>query len=81
MGSFSWMFSDKKKQALDIGKSGYLLVPNNFQDKYGEGIYEEYYDGYGSFDKYDIFDLVIEWNKLWNISPFQMRKSIHFKQK
>lgn len=20
-------------------------------------------------------------NKLWNISPFQMRKSIHFKQK
>lgn len=63
MGSFSWMFSDKKKQALDIGKSGYLLVPNNFQDKYGEGIYEEYYDGYGSFDKYDIFDLVIEWNK------------------
>lgn len=64
MGQFSWIYSDTNRQVVDCKDADtYLLVPEPFQDKYGKAIYEDCYDGYGHFGKYDIFDLVAEWNK------------------
>lgn len=61
MGQFSWIYSDTNKQVVDCKDADtYLLVPESFQYKYGKAIYEDCYDGYGHFGKYDIFDLVAE---------------------
>lgn len=64
MGQFSWIYSDTKKQMVDDKRAdSYLLVPVPFQQKYGKAIHETCYDGYGRFGKYDVYDLVVEWNK------------------
>ena len=64
MGQFSWIYSDTNKQLLDNKVADtFLLVPKPFQEKYGKAIYEDCYDGYGHFGGYDIFELVVEWNK------------------
>ena len=64
MGQFSWIYSDTNKQLIDNRKADtYLLVPKPFQEKYGKAIYESCYDGYGRFGRYDVYDLIPEWNK------------------
>ena len=64
MGQFSWIYSDTNKQVIDNRVADtYLLVPPPFQDKYGKAIYERCYDGYGNFGGYDIYELIIEWNR------------------
>lgn len=64
MGQFSWLYSDTKEQVINNKRADtYLLVPPPFQAKYGKAIYENCYDGYGHFGRYDIYDLVAEWNK------------------
>ena len=64
MGQFSWIYSDTNKQLVDNKEAdAYLLVPKPFQDKYGKAIHETCYDGYGNFGYYDVYDLVLEWNK------------------
>ena len=64
MGQFSWIYSDINKQLVDNKKADtYLLVPPPFQEKYGKAIYEDCYDGYGRFGRYDVYDLIAEWNR------------------
>lgn len=64
MGQFSWIYSDTNEQLVDNKRADtYLLVPKPFQQKYGKAIYESCYDGYGRFGKYDVYDLIPEWNK------------------
>lgn len=64
MGQFSWIYSDTNKQVLDNKKADtYLLVPPQFQEKYGKAIYEWCYDGYGNFGGYDVYELIAEWNR------------------
>lgn len=64
MGQFSWIYSDTNRQLIDDKRADtYLLVPPPFQDKYGKAIYESCYDGYGNFGRYDVYDLVAEWNR------------------
>ena len=47
----------------DVVMDSYLLVPEAFQERYGESIHERCYDGYGNFGKYDIYELIPEWNR------------------
>lgn len=64
MGQYSWIYSDTNKQVIDNKRADtYLLVPPPFQKKYGKAIYEPCYNGYGHFGGYDIYELIIEWNK------------------
>lgn len=64
MGQFSWIYSDTNRQLIDNRRADtYLLVPPPFQEKYGKAIYERCYDGYGNFGRYDVYDLVAEWNR------------------
>ena len=73
MGQFSWIYSDTNKQLIDNRKADtYLLVPKPFQEKYGKAIYESCYDGYGRFGRYDVYDLIPEWNK--NMIPEIIRR-------
>lgn len=64
MGQFSWIYSDTGKQLLDdVEADAYLLVPKPFQKEYGKSIHETFYDGYGNFGEYDVYDLVALWNR------------------
>ena len=81
MGNFSWCFCDmgeiktrfngfydelkpKTQQRLRIGESAYVLFPKEFGGKDAQ-IHESMYDGYGNFNKKDIYDLVADWNREW----------------
>ncbi len=64
MGQFSWIYSDTGEPVYNDERADtYLLVPKEFQKKYGHAIYEPCYDGYGRFGGYDIYELIPEWNK------------------
>lgn len=64
MGEFSWIYSDTKKQLVNFEMADtYLLVPPAFQKKYGKAIHETCYEGYGRFGRYDVCELIAEWNK------------------
>ena len=61
MGQFSWLDCITQEQVLDnTRRDVYVLVPKEFG---GGHIKESCYDGYGHFGMYDIYELVVEWNK------------------
>ena len=59
MGVFSWLDCNTGRQ-VKIGRKAYVLVPKEFG---GGHITEMYYDGYGNFGGFDVYDLVADWNK------------------
>ena len=64
MGCFSWL--DCKSQEpvrIGSGRTVYVLVPKKFQRRFGKKIETGYYDGYGNFNGYDIYELVAIWNR------------------
>lgn len=64
MGQFSWLDCITKEQIIDNRREDvYVLVPKEFRNEYGLRIKETYYDGYGNFGGYDIYDLVADWNR------------------
>lgn len=64
MGQFSWLDCVTGEQIIDNKRRKvYLLVPKQFAETYGPRILEEEYDGYGNFGKYDVYDLIADWNK------------------
>lgn len=61
MGQFSWLDCIDGSQILDdVTADVYVLVPEEFG---GGHIKETYYDGYGHFGGYDVYDLVADWNR------------------
>lgn len=64
MGQWSYLDCITQEQVLDFAhRDVYLLVPEKFADKYGPRIVEHCYDGYGHFGKYDVYEVVAEWNR------------------
>lgn len=67
MGQFSWLdckYNDVQHPILDdVKRMSFVLVPEEYKTVYGSRIEEECYDGYGRFGGYDIYDLVIDWNR------------------
>lgn len=61
MGVYSWLDCITEEPIL-IGedRTSYVLVPDQFG---GGHIANGRYDGYGDFGGYDIYELVLEWNK------------------
>ena len=49
----------------NVKHDSYLLVPLEFQDQYGEAIYDDCYNGYGRIGRYDVYELVAIWNRQW----------------
>ena len=69
MGLFSLIDCKDGSQIL-IGENvpSYVLVPEEYREKYGDvdsphHIEHDYYMGDGIFGRYDIYDLVADWNK------------------
>ena len=57
MGIFTWTFADDGRKKLNYDHKGYIACPD------GTFIEEPCYNGYGRFNGFDIYDLVVEWNK------------------
>lgn len=60
MGCFSWLDCKNPKKAVKQGDTAFFLVPKEFAYIYGESgrIKEDYYDCYGHFGSYDVYELV-----------------------
>lgn len=60
MGFFSFMYADTNNQEnLKHGAAAYVCCPD------GTYIHESYYDGYGHFGCYDIYDLLVDFNQCY----------------
>ena len=60
MGQFSWLDCKTGEQIYcDERSDVYVLIPLEFG---GGHIKEEAYEGYGEFGRFDIYDLVVDWN-------------------
>lgn len=68
MGFFTWKFANRKFERLSSGEiaarcklpyggRGYVLCPD------GSVIREDNYDGYGRFGGFDVYELVVDWNR------------------
>ena len=68
MGELSWKYANRKNRRTmknNVKHDSYLLVPPEFQDQYGEAIYDDCYNGYGRIGRYDVYELVAIWNRQW----------------
>lgn len=68
MGELSWKYANRKNRRAmknNVKHDSYLLVPLEFQDQYGEAIYDDCYNGYGRIGRYDVYELVAIWNRQW----------------
>lgn len=57
MGYFTWTFANRKTAKLPYEGKGYIACPD------GTFIEEPCYEGFGFFNNYDIFELVVDWNR------------------
>ena len=68
MGYFTWTLANKKEETnkygdyrsrckLSYGGYGAVVTPDN------QKIEADHYDGYGIFGRYDVYDLVVDWNR------------------
>ena len=75
MGQFSWLDCIDKSQILDnVRADVYVLVPKEFG---GGHIHEDYYNGYGDFGIYDIYNLVADWNARYLDVMFNNKDTWH----
>lgn len=68
MGHYSWIdCKDGTQIIMNEDRPSYVLVPENFKnygdDKAPHHITECCYRGYGMFGRYDIYELVADWNR------------------
>lgn len=80
MGCFSFLYADKKKSAMKIHKHGYMLVPEEFREKYGKCIFEDDYNGYGRMGAYDVYELLALWNRTYIDSVIESIKKPVFEE-
>ena len=60
---YAWRYADTKKLVTEKNEF-FFLIPKEFQEQYGFGIYSAVYTEAGRFGRIrSLYDLILEWNK------------------
>ena len=77
MGCFSFITADTNRSiSIQYSPSGTFPVAVLIPKEFGGGqIIERYYEGYGDFGGYDVYDLITEWNREY-LTPDNLEKPV-----